>query len=480
MPEIRIASLAGGNIGVPEEAIGRLSEGLRGRLIRPTDGDYHEARAVWNGMIDKRPALIVRVAGVADVIRAVSFCREHGVLVAVRGGGHSVAGTSVCDGGVVIDLSLMRGVWVDPAARSATVQGGATWGDLDQETQAFGLATPGGLVSDTGIAGLTLGGGIGLLCRKHGLTCDNLIAADVVTADGQYRHASETEHPDLLWALKGGGGNFGVVTNFVYRLHPVGPEITYVLPVYPVERATEVMRAYRDYALSAPDEVALDALMWSAGDAEPYPPALRGRPGLFILGAYAGPPEEGRRVLQPLLELGTPLIDLGATLPYLQAQRLFDEDYPAGQYHYWKSLYIDDVSDAALEAFVAQGLSRLSPATSVELFALGGAIASVPVDATAYGRRDAPFVLAVEANWTDPSENEAQVAWARGVWQAMQPYSRGGLYVNFPGMGEEGAALLHATYGPNYARLVEVKTRYDPDNMFRLNQNIQPLTRART
>jgi FAD/FMN-containing dehydrogenase len=479
MPEFVMTSLEGGSTAVPEEVVDAFAGRLRGRLIRPSDDGYHETRAIWNGMIDRRPALIARCAGTADVIEAVTFCRDHGVLPAVRGGGHSVAGHSTVDGGLVIDLSEMRGIWVDPQGRTVRVQGGAKWGDVDHETQAFGLATPGGVVSDTGIAGLTLGGGIGILARKYGLSCDNLLSAEVVTADGRLLRASESENPDLLWALKGGGGNLGVVTSFEFRLHQVGPLVSYVLVVYSAKEALQAMGAYRDFMLGAPDEITTDALLWSVPRAEPFPVEVQGQPALFVLGVYAGPAEEGRRAMQPLKEFGTPVADLSDTIPYAQVQRLFDEDYPAGQFHYWKSLYIDDPSDAALEVFVDRGLERPSPESSVELFSMGGAIARVPAEATAFGRRDAPFLLMLESNWTNPHENEKQIAWTRDLWSAMQPFSKGGLYLNFPGLVEEGSALLQAAHGPSFARLVEAKTTYDPHNMFRLNSNIRPKEQAR-
>lgn len=480
LAEMRVATFVGDGVSVSERELGAFAERLRGRLILPTNADYHEARAVWNGLIDKRPALIVMCAGTADVVEAVTFCRERAILVAVRSGGHSVAGHSTCDGGVIIDLSSMRGVRVEPGARTIRAEAGATWREVDHEAQAFGLATPGGQVSDTGIAGLTLGGGIGLLSRTYGLTCDNLLSADVVTADGRFLVASETENPDLLWALKGGGGNFGVVTSFTYRLHPVERTVMYVSRMYRPDVAYDVMRAYRDYALEAPDEVCLDATFVTAPYAAPYPRDVQGGPVLSVFGAYMGRMEDARRVLQPLKELGTPVADLSGAAGYLALQRRSDESYPPGQLHYWKSLYIDDASDAAIEALIRAGLERPSPATTVGWFRLGGALARVLPDATAYSRRDAPFLLGLESNWTNPHENDEQIAWTRGVWAAMQSYSRGGVYENFPGMGEEGSALLHSSYGPNYARLAEVKGRYDPDNMFRLNQNIVPMARVRT
>ncbi len=405
---------------------------LRGPLIRPGDANYDTARRVWNGLIDKYPAAIARCTGVADVMACVDLARTHGVPVSVRGGGHNVAGTAVCDDGLVIDTSPMTGIRVDPDARTATVQPGAMWGALDRETQAFGLATPGGEVSQTGVAGLTLGGGLGWLRRKHGLSCDNLLSVDLVTPDGQFRRASETEHPDLFWALRGGGGEVGVVTVFTFRLHPVGPEVMYAGLLYPLDAAPDLLPQWRAYAETVPDEVTLAAGFWTIPAIPEMPTDLHGTPVLILDGVYGGPLEAGQRALQPLRDLGTPLLDLSGPTPYLDVQRSYDAFFPDGDLYYWKSLYLHALTD----------------------------------DATAFGDRSAPFHLSLDATWSDPANSDAMIDWVRTRWSDLQPYATDGFYVNFPGFWEEGDALQRAAYGSNYERLHTIKRRYDPDGRF--------------
>ena len=448
---------------------------LRGELIEPGDSGYEDARKIWNGMIDKRPAMIVRCTGVADVIRAVKFAKARNILVAVRGGGHNVAGNAVCDGGMVIDLSRMKGIRVDPRALRARAEGGVTWGELDRETQAFGLATPGGEVSTTGIAGLTLGGGWGWLRRKYGLSCDNLRSVDLVTADGELVTASESENPDLFWGVRGGGGNFGIVVSFEYRLHPVGPEVMLAAPLYAEEKAPKILRAWRDFCADAPDEVTSEVDFWAIPELPGVAKELYGRPVVAVASVYAGPADEGERLLQATREFDTPVLDLSAREPYTTVQTAFDPFFPKGTLlYYWKSLYLDRLDDEVIGAICSLTADRPSMKTLVNISQMGGAMARVYPEDTAYGRRDAPFLLSIDSTWLDPKDTERNIGWTRKFWKSMERYSYGGLYLNFPGLGEEGDALVRAAYGANYDRLVALKRRYDPDNFFRLNQNINP------
>jgi FAD/FMN-containing dehydrogenase len=474
MAELRAVTLTGAEVALGESVIEQFASKLRGELLRPSDPAYEQARLVWNGLINKRPALIARCAGVGDVIESVNFAREHDLLVAVRGGGHNVAGNAVCDGGLVIDLSPMKRIRVDPERRTVRAEGGATWADLDRETQVFGLATPGGEVSETGIAGLTLGGGLGLLRRKYGLSCDNLLSAEVVSADGRLLIASETENVDLFWGIRGGGGNFGVVTTFEYRLHPVGPEVMAAAVMYPFEQATELLHAWRDYTEQAPDEVTSEVLLWSIPDIPDFPEELRGEPTVVVAGMYAGPAEAGERELQPLREFGTPLVDLSGIQTYTAAQSDFDAFFPEGLLYYWKSLFLDHLDDEVINAMVVNAENRPSPQTLLIARHLGGAMSRVPEEATAYGNRNARFNLSLDSTWEAPAESEGNIAWTREAWAKMRQFSDGGIYLNFAGFLEEGEKLLHEAHGENYERLVALKNKYDPTNLFRLNQNITP------
>jgi FAD/FMN-containing dehydrogenase len=433
---------------------------------------------VRNGLIDRRPALIVRCSGAADVVEAVNLARNRGLLLSIRGGGHNVAGNAVNDGGLVIDLSGMRSVRVDPAARTVRAEGGATWAEVDRETQLFGLATPGGVVSSTGVGGLTLHGGLGHLRRKFGLSLDNLISVDVVTADGQVRTASETENADLFWAIRGAGSNFGVVTSFEFRLHPVGPVVQLCAPFYALEDGQKALRAWRDFTASAPDEVNSIAVPWSVPDDEHFPEELRRRPIVVVAAVYVGSVEDGERILQPLREIATPLMDLSGPIPWTALQGAFDPFFPQGRLYYWKSTYVDDLSDGAIDTIVRRAAERPSHMSTITLWHLGGAISRVGAEATPYGRRDAPYLFTAEATWEDPRETDRNIQWSRDSLVAMQPYSKGGLYLNFPGFGEEKEAMLRASYGPNYDRLATLKAKYDPDNLFRMNQNIKPVSGA--
>ena len=446
-------------------------------LISPDDTRYDQGRRVWNGMIDRRPALIVSCRGVADVVASVGFARTHQLPLAVRGGGHSVAGFGTCDGGLVIDLSPMRGVRVDPATRTANVGGGATWADLDRETQLFGLAAPGGIVSTTGIAGLTLGGGQGWLRRTYGMACDSLVSADVVTADGEFVIARETDNADLFWALRGGGGNFGVVTSFEYRLHPVGPMVAFAGPVYPLESAVTVIGGMRRFAAEALDEVNISATLWTIPPVPAFPVELHGRPVVILGAVYVGAPDKGERVLEPLRKFEVPLLDLSGVLPYTALQQMFDPFFPPGEAHYWKSTYLAGLDDDAVSTIAAHVASRPSPMSMVGLWALGGALNRVDAAATASGARTAPFLVEILANWTDPQQAGVNIGWAQQLFEAMTPFSTGKTNFNFPGLGDD-PNFVRAALGDNWDRLVDVKRTYDPTNVFRLNQNVDPSTTA--
>ncbi|WP_416840942.1 FAD-binding oxidoreductase [Haloferax sp. DFSO52] len=446
---------------------------LHGELILPTDAEYDDARAIWNGMIDKHPALIARCRGVADVVSAITFARENDLLVAIRGGGHNVAGTALCDDGLVIDLSEMRSVRVDPDRRTAWVQAGATWADVDRETQLFGLAAPGGVVSETGVAGLTLGGGLGHLRRKYGLSCDNLRAVELVTADGEFVTASADTNPDLFWALRGGGGNFGVVTGFEFDLHPVGPEVASCLVFYDAKDPAGILEAYREYTERAPEEVSTVAFAGVLPDEELFPDAVD-VPKIGIIGCYAGPAEAGVEALAPLREFGEPLADFSDVVSYADFQQVLDEDYPDGMRYYWKSLYLDGLSDSAIERIASWADAAPSPLSTVDIWHLGGAITDIDVSESAFAGRHAPFLLGIEANWEDPDTDDENVAWVRDFIDDMQEFSDGSVYLNFPGFFEEGDEMMETTFGSAYERLVRVKDEYDPTNLFRVNQNIKP------
>jgi FAD/FMN-containing dehydrogenase len=458
------------------EVVDSLRGNLRGRIITPEDDGYDSARRVWNGMIDRKPAMIVQCAGAADVITAVNFAREHGLLISVRSGGHNVAGVAVSDKGLVIDLSGMRSVHVDPEARLARAEGGVRLGDLDHETQAFGLAAPVGVVSATGLAGLTLHGGAGWLLRKHGLSIDNLVSVEMVTADGRMRKASQGENPDLFWAIRGGGGSFGVVTSFEFRLHPVGPRVWMAVPMYPLERAEEVMGGLREYIANAPEDLMVLGVFWSAPDVPEVPAKWRGVPVVILLGCYTGPFEEGERVIAPLRQIGRPIADLSTPISWVQAQRFLDADYPDGDFYYWKSLYLDRLDDEVVRVLARHTNSRPSPLSSLDVWMLGGAFGRVSQTDTAFYKRDAPFMLGIEANWKNRNDADANIQWARDVFAEMQQFSRGGVYLNFPGFLEEREALLQAAYGPNLERLRAIKATYDPTNLFPGLLSIAPHT----
>jgi FAD/FMN-containing dehydrogenase len=446
---------------------------FRGELVLPSDAPYELARRVWNGAIDKRPALIARCSGAVDVVRAVEFAREHDLLVAVRGGGHNVAGHATCDGGVVIDLSPMRSNSLDLARRSIRVQAGATWGDVDHETQAFGLATTGGLVSTTGIAGFTLGGGFGWLMRKHGLACDNLLSAEIVTAGGRLLRTSADENADLFWGLRGGGGNFGIVTSFEFRLHAVGPIVTAGAIFFRGDDAAHALRFYRDWIEKAPDELTTAVTLATAAPAPFLPEEVHGKRVVVVSGCFDGEPEDGMRALQPLKQFDSAVADLIEPMPYTEMQALVDGQWAAGACNYFKSSYLAGLEDRAIETLLDAHERAVSPDSKIQLYHLGGAAARVGADETAFPHREAPYLMNIAARWTDPAESDIHVSWARELHAAMTSFATGGVYVNF--LGEEGQDRVRAAYGERtYERLVELKNSYDPANVFRVNQNIPP------
>jgi FAD/FMN-containing dehydrogenase len=461
--------------GLDDGAVGALAANFRGQLICPGDEGYDGARRVWNGMVDKRPVMIARCTGVADVVAAVTFAREHGLLVAVRGGGHNVAGKAVCDDGIVIDLSGMKGVRVDPDAGTARARPGVTWGEFDRETQLFGLATTGGFVASTGIAGLTLGGGIGWLARKHGTACDNLLAVDLVTASGQVLTASATEHPELFWGLRGGGGNFGIVTSFDYRLHPVGPTVLAGEVVHPFKTARDVLRCFRDQVAAAPDELTVVAVISRAGTEPHLPRRAHGQLVVTLRVCWAGDLHEGERALRPLRSFGRPLADLVGPMPYTVLQ---SADAPSGLQNHWKSSYLDALTDEAIDTAIAHASAMTSPLSSCYFQHLQGAIGRVGDGDTAFGHRDAAFDFNILSVWPDPTTSAEHIGWSRALWAAMQPFARG-VYVN--NLGAEGEDRVRAAYTPaTYQRLAALKNQYDPANLFRHNQNIRPSAHTET
>jgi FAD/FMN-containing dehydrogenase len=453
-------------VGLDDDALSLLRARITGGVLRDGDAGYEEARSVWNGMVDARPALIVRCLDTADVVSAVSFARAAGLGVSVRGGGHNVAGTAVREGGLVVDLSGMKGIDVDPEGRTARASGGCTLGELDAATQEFGLATPLGVVSETGIAGLTLGGGIGWLRRKHGLSSDNLVSVDLVTADGEVRTASEDENEDLFWAVRGGGGSAGIVTSFEYRLHPVGPEVMVCFVLYAGDRTAEVLRSSDEYTRRVGDDVSPVGVLGRVPAVDLFPDEAHGLPYVALLAVHPGTPDVGEAALAPLRELGDPIADLSGPMPYVDAQKLLNEDYPDGGRYYWKSVALDDLGDEALEQLEVHTAAAPSSHSTIDVWYHGGAMDRVAPDATAFGPRPA-YLIGVEANWEDARTDSANIEWARGVVDDLRRFSSGGgAYLNFPGLFEEGEDLLRASYGDgNYKRLAAIRSEYDPSNL---------------
>jgi FAD/FMN-containing dehydrogenase len=454
---------------------------FRGALITLEHPDYDDARAVWNGTVDRRPRLIARCSGTADVAAAVRVARDRHLEIAIRGGGHNVAGTAVCDDGIVIDLSAMRAVTVDPAERIAHVQGGALWGDVDHETQAHGLATTGGIVGHTGVGGLSLGGGIGWLMRKHGLTVDNLMEAEVITAEGDIISVSADEHPDLFWALRGGGGNFGIVSAFRFALHPVGPTVTAGPVFWAAEDTTDVLRFYREFVADAPDEL---GNVIRLGTIPPLPvidEKLHFRAAIAVACCYAGPVEDGERSVRALRAFGTPLVDLVRPTLYVEHQRGLDGTVPHGWHYYWKATDLTGLSDEVIDIVAEHAYRARSPRSYAAMFHLGGAVARAPRDATAYPGRDVDHNIIIDAAWL-PEQHDAigvaETAWARQFLDALQPH-RAGVYVNFLDADDDARRVREAYSNDTYQRLAEVKTKYDPDNVFHHNKNVLPCRQAR-
>lgn len=466
MQPVTLASNTGEPRTLPTSVVETFQRGLEGDLMLPEDPGYDIARRVWNGMIDKHPGMIVHCASGEDVARTVDLAREQELLLSIRGGGHNVAGSAVADKGVVIDLSLMRAVLVEPRNKIARVQGGATLGDLDATTAPFGLAAPVGVVSATGVAGLTLHGGAGWLMRRHGLSIDNLLSVEMVTADGCLRVVSEDRDPDLFWAVRGGGGNFGVVTSFEFAAHPIGREVWMAAPIYPLERAQEVVAGARDYVAQASDELMALPVLWSAPEVPEVPPSWRGAPVVVLLGCYSGPVDEGERAIAPLRELGEPIADLSARMPWVDAQKFLDADYPNGRYYYWKSVYFERLDEEVIELLKRHTEARPSPLSSIDIWLLGGTASRIDPSETAFWNRKAPYMLGIEANWERREDADANIRWARGLFEAMQPYSSGGVYLNFPGFMEDRGTLVRAAYGENAQRLREIKAAYDPEGLF--------------
>ena len=451
--------------------------GFRGQLVTRDHADYDTARAVWNSAVDRRPRLIARCAGTADVIAAVRYARDHGLEIAVRGGGHNVAGTALCDDGIVIDLSGMRAVQVDPAGRTARVQGGALWSDVDHETQAHGLATTGGIVGHTGVAGLTLGGGIGFLMRKHGLTVDNLVAAEVVTAQGTLAWASADDHPELFWALRGGGGNFGVATSFQFALHTLGPTVMAGPVFWAAADTTEVLRFYRDFAAAAPDELGTVVRLGTVPPLPAIPADLHWRPAIAVDTCYAGAVADGEHAVRALRRFGTPLVDLVGLVPYVAHQGALDDTLPHGWHYYWKSTNLAGLSDDAIAVIADHAYRATSPRSYAAMFHLGGAVGRVPRDATAYAGRDVAHNIIIDAVWLPEDADEralVETTWAREFLHALQPHRAGGVYVNFLDADDDSRRVREAYGEHTYRRLADVKAKYDPDNAFHHNKNIHP------
>ncbi len=472
MNSARVVGVHGDVVTVDAGALERLRASLRGRLLLPNDDGYDGARTVWNAMIDRRPALVVCCAGVADIRQAVTFARGHGLLTAVKGGGHNIAGNAVCEGGLLIDLSHMRAVTVDPVASVAHVEPGATLGDFDHECQAFGLATPVGINSTTGVAGLTLGGGFGWLSRKHGMTVDNLIAADVIVADGRMLRASEIEHADLFWALRGGSGNFGVVSRFEFRLHQVGPEVLTGMVVYPLREAASALRQFREVVKKLGDETNVWTVMRKAPPLPFLPPQVHGTEIVAFCMFHCGNPDEGRKALEPVRRFGTVLGEFAAMQPYTAWQQTFDPLLTAGARNYWKSHNFADLSDGAIDVAVKYVQELPSPHCEIFFGLIGGATTRPKRDATAYSHRDAIYVCNVHGRWETAPEDQICINWARGFFRDAAPHATGGVYVNF--LTDDEPERIGAAYGPGYERLVAAKKKYDPGNLFRMNQNIRP------
>ena len=473
MAGLQIKTRSNDEITLQEETLRKFKESLRGELIRTGDAGYDDARSIWNAMIDRRPALIAICMGVADVVNCVNFAREHGVTLSVKGGGHNISGLAVCDGGLMLDLSRMRGVWVDPSTRTARAQGGCLLGDVDRETQVHGLAAVLGFISNTGIAGLTLGGGFGYLTRRFGWTSDNVLSMDVVTASGRVVRTSEKENSDLFWALRGGGGNFGVVTSFEYRLFPVGPEIVAGAIAWPVEDARRVLDMYHSLTEQAPQELTCVVALRVAPPAPWLAKEIHGKPIVAVFFCHTGTISEGEKMAAPIKAFGFPVGDIVQRRSYVSQQSLLDATQPKGRRYYWKSEYLPRLEPDLLADAIRHAAAIVSPHSAIILFPLDGALNRLPEDHSAVGNRNTLWVLNITASWERPEDDKINIEWARSTWRAMRQFSTGGTYVNFL-TEEEGDERIRAAYGNNYQRLAEVKAKWDPDNLFRMNKNIAP------
>lgn len=462
------------HMNVAGSALDGLAARMAGTLVRPGDDAYDDARAVWNGMIDVRPAVVARCATTGDVREALRVVRDTGLPLAVRGGGHNVAGFGTIDDGIVVDLSPMRAVEVDPGARRVRVGGGATLADLDGATQEHGLVVPAGVVSETGVAGLTLSGGLGWTRRKWGATCDNLVGAELVTADSEVIRVDAESDPELLWGLRGGGGNFGVVTELVFEAHPLGPEVAFLLALFPLEQARHVLSEHERLVLAGGDEISTVVVLGHVPPVEDFPAGVHEEPFVGLFGMYAGPADEGERALLPFRGLGDALADLSGGMRFVDAQRIFDADYPAGHRYYWKSTRLGSLPPEAVEALVERTLAAPSKHSTIDVWLNGGAMGRAPEAGSAFTGRDGLYVVNPEANWERPADDDANIAWARGVLDALDDHASGGAYLNFPGFLEEGDRLVRASHGESYERLRSLKRRLDPENVFRRNANVAP------
>jgi len=459
---------------IDDVALAEIKDNFDGEIITTRDPAYEMGRKVWNGLIDKFPAVIARCMTIADIKKILAFCREHDHEMAVRGGGHNIAGYGTSDGGIVLDLSLMNKVEVSPEERTVTVQSGARWKDVDPKTQHYGLATPGGEVSDTGVAGLTLGGGVGYLRRLYGLSCDNLLSVNIITADGELRRADEKTNQDLFWALRGGGGNFGIVTDLTFQLHPVGPVVTTLNPMFSADQTRKTLETWYDFTRSAPDEASTAFGVWSVPSHPDIPNQLHGVPISFFDGVFCGKEEVGTELFLPLRKCGKTLLDLSGQAPYLQVQTAFDEFMQTGDLYYWKSLFLNELDEDFMETFLSWTGRIPSPRILVIIRHLGGAIARIGENETAYHNRKAQYMVSIDGAWTDPIETERNIEWIRNFWEALNIHSDGGVYLNFPGLEEKDRDIWKKSHGSNFNRLKAVKQKYDPTNFFRVNQNINP------
>lgn len=472
MTELSITTLGATKVVVPPDDLVAFRSSLRGAACLPQESGYDEARTIWNAMIDRKPALVIRCAGAADVMSAVALARKHKLMVSVKGGGHNIAGSAVCEGGLLIDLSPMRWVTVDPSARRANVGPGATLADVDRETQAFGLALPTGINSTTGIAGLTLGGGFGWLTRKFGMTIDNLISADVVTAKGELLRASEKENPDLFWAIRGGGGNFGIVTNFEFKLHPVGPQVLSGLVIHPFADAKTILTDYQPILSKAPDELTCWAVMRKAPPLPFIPAEWHGKEVLILAMIWSGDMADGEKAMVELRGLGKPIVDVVSPHPFVGWQAAFDPLLTPGARNYWKSHDFERLDEAFLDKLIDAVKTLPGPECEIFIAHVGGAMARVPADSTAYPYRKAHFIMNVHTRWREASEDGGCIGWARELFQTAAPYALGSAYVNF--MPDDESDRIEKVYGSNFKRLAAIKRKYDPENLFRTNQNIKP------